>query len=136
MNNAPNPVIPAMDDAHWIIWKKQRKGPFTVQQLYRMVKRGEIDNHTLFWSERRREWLPLVQLLSDMYPHGDRLNQMQRAGIKRVKVIGWGPGWEERNCDACRKLIDCAYPIDAAPELPPEGCMCFPWCGCLHIAIE
>jgi hypothetical protein len=56
-----------MDDAHWL-WKEQREGPFTVQQLYRMVKRGEIDNHTLFWSERRREWLPLVQLLSDSVP--------------------------------------------------------------------
>ena len=125
-------VIPAMDDAHWI-WKAQSKGPLTVQQLYRMVKRGEIDNHTLFWSERRREWLPLVQLLSDMYPDRDSLNQMRRVGITRVKMLA---SVLAENCDACRKLAGLTYSIDSAPELPPEDCTCFPWCGCLHIAIE
>jgi hypothetical protein len=50
-------------DSHWL-WKDgQRKGPFTGQQLHRMAKLGEINNHTLFWSERRQQWLPLLHLL-------------------------------------------------------------------------
>jgi hypothetical protein len=123
------------DDTRWIRKDEQRKGPFTVQQLYRMVNRGEIDNQTLFWSERRQHWLRLVRLLDDLYPTSENLDQMRQAGIKRVKVIGRGPGWEDRTCDACRKLIDRTFPIDAAPELPPEGCNCTPWCGSLIIAL-
>ena len=120
-----------MEDTRvWLWWYNQRSGPFTIARLY------DINNLTPFWSERSKQWLPLLHLLHDMYPDRERLDQMQRAGIKRVKVIGWGPGWEDRNCDACRKLIDCTYPIDAAPELPPKDCACTPWCGCLHIAIE
>ena len=123
------------DDARWIRKDEERAGPFTVQQLCRMVERGEIDNRMPFWSERSKKWLPLTHLLCDMYPDDDKLNQRRDCGIKRVKVIGWGPGWDERNCEACRKLIGRTYPIDAAPELPPEGCNCTPWCGSLILAL-
>lgn len=124
-----------MEDSRWLLKDEQRTGPFTVQQLYRMVERGEIDNHTLFWSDRRQQWLTLVHLLLDIYPPRDGVNQMRGVGIKRVKVIGWGPGWEDRTCDACRNLVERVYSIDAAPGLPPEGCSCTPWCGCLIIAL-
>lgn len=117
-----------MKETRWL-WKDDgRSGPFTVQQLYRMVDRKEIDDHTLFWSDWRQQWIPLVYLLHDIYP--ERLDRMREAGIKRVIVIGYGSGWEERNCNACRKLIGRIYLIDAAPIIPPEDCTCSPWCGC------
>ncbi len=120
-------------DARWLLIAEQRSGPFTVQQLYRMAQRGEIDNHTLFWSERSKKWLPLPNLLRDIYPDDDKLKQMRDCGIDRIKVIG--SGWDDE-CDSCRKLIERTFSIDAAPELPPQGCTCIPWCRCLHIAIE
>jgi hypothetical protein len=104
-------------DAHWLWKDQQRRGPFTVQQVYRMAKRGEINNHTPFWSERSQQWLPLLHLLKDMYPDRDQLDQMRNAGIKRVKVIGSGL---DDDCDACRKLTGQLYAIDDAPELPPK----------------
>jgi hypothetical protein len=117
-----------MKETRWL-WKDERRsGPFTVQQLYRMVDRKEIDNRTLFWSDWRQQWISLVYLLHDIYP--EQLDRMREAGIKRVRVIGYGPGWQERNCDACRKLIGRIYLIDAVPDIPPEDCTCTPWCGC------
>ena len=120
------------DDARCLLIDEQRSGPFTVQQLYRMAKRGEIDNRTFFWSERSKKWLPLPHLLCDMYPDDDKLNQMRDCGIKRVKVIG--SGWNDE-CDSCRNVIDHTFQIDPAPELPPEGCNCTPWCRCIIIAL-
>ena len=32
-------------------------------------------------------------------------------------------------------LIEHTFPIDAAPELPPKGCTCIPWCRCVVIAM-
>ena len=57
-----------MEDARWLLKEEQRTGPFTVRQLYRMVRRGEISNQTLFWSDRRQKWLTLVHLIDDIYP--------------------------------------------------------------------
>jgi hypothetical protein len=58
-----------------------------------MAKRGEIDNHTLFWSDRRQQLLPLAHLLADIYPTDENLKQMRDAGIKRVQVIS--TDWKE-----------------------------------------
>jgi hypothetical protein len=98
-----------------------------------MCKSGDINERTPFWSERSQKWLPLLHLLHDMYPIRDRLDQMRGTGIKRVKMLD---SVSAQNCDACQKLAGLTYAIDSAPELPPEGCICSPWCGCLHIAIE
>jgi len=98
-----------------------------------MWKSGEITNRTRFWSDRSKKWLPLSYLLHDFYPNRDRLDQSRRAGIKRIKIIG--SGLDESNCDRCRNLFG-TYPIDTVPELPPKGCTCNPWCGCITIAVE
>jgi len=119
-------------DAYWLWKDQQRTGPFKIQKLYRMAKRGEIDNHTPFWSERRQKWLPLLHLLCDMYPDRDRLDQMRDVGIKRVKVIGSGLD----DCDACRKLTGQLYATENAPQLPPKDCTCTPWCRCTIAATE
>ena len=55
-----------------------------------LSSRGEIDNHTLFWSDRREQWLALVNLLDDIYPKRERVDQMRQAGIERVEVLGTG----------------------------------------------
>ena len=120
------------DSRFWLWWYNQRSGPFTVDRLYRMWKSGDIDNRTPFWSERSKKWLPLLHLLQDMYPDRDRLDQMRQAGITRVKLLDSALA---ENCDACRKLAGQTCSIDNAPELPPDGCTCSPWCGCLHGAI-
>ena len=110
-------------DMRWLRKNEQRTGPFTVQQLYRMAKRGEIDRHTVFWSDRRQQWLRLAYLLDDIYPTKENLNQMRVAGIKRVKVINtdWNDLADWANtCDTCRKLNGQIYSINTAPELPPQ----------------
>jgi len=120
-----------MEDRRWIWKDSSHTEPFTVPQIYRMSKDGKISNQTPFWSDRRHQWLPLTNLLQDIYPGGDRLARMRQSGIKYIKVIGS----ETSDCDACHKLNGRIYPIDAAPELPPLHCTCNPWCGCLITAL-
>jgi hypothetical protein len=64
--------------AHWLRKDQQRRGQFTVQQLYRMVKRGEINNHTPFWSEngkidkiwRGNAWTP-AEVIEEIKHHDE-----------------------------------------------------------------
>jgi hypothetical protein len=119
-----------MEDRRWI-WKEAgHTESVTVQQLYYKAKHGKITNQTPFWSERVNQWLPLTHLLHDISPDRDRLAKMRESGIEYVKITGSGD-----DCDACRKLHQRIYSIDAVPELPPSGCTCNPWCGCLIIAL-
>jgi hypothetical protein len=117
-----------MDETRWIWWFKQLSGPFTVAQLGRLAKDREIDHRTLFWSERLQQWLPLRGLLFDLFP--DRVTDMRKAGIQRVRVLGSGTAEE---CSACKRLADQTYPIEHPPVLPPGRCSCNPWCRCVII---
>ena len=118
-----------MNDSRWLWNDEQHSGPFTIDQLYCMAKRGKIDHRTLFWSDRCHQWLPLRGLIFDVYP--SRLGEMRRAGITRVRVIDSGTG---EDCSVCQDLAGRTYPIDAAPTLPAKGCTCVPWCRCIIIA--
>ena len=126
------PTGRTMEDRRWIWRSASHKERFTVPQLYRLVKHREIGNLTPFWSERRRQWLPLIHLLHDIFPDSDRLARMRESGIKYVKIIDSGA---TDDCDACRKLTGRIYSIDATPVLPPPECTCNPWCGCVITAL-
>jgi hypothetical protein len=115
-----------MEEAFWIWWYEQQSGPFTMRRLMSMAKEGEIDGDTLFWSDRRNEWIPLRGILQDLYP--DRLDGPRQAGIKWVKFIDSGTG---EDCEVCRGLNGKTFPIEAAPAMPPPGCECSPWCRSL-----
>jgi GYF domain 2 len=118
-----------MDDSRWIWRYDQRSGPFTVAQLTRLARDGEINHRTLFWSERRAEWLPLRGLLFDLFP--GQLVDMRRVGIQRMRVLGSGL---DSDCAACKRLADQVYPISKPPVLPPRRCTCNPWCRCTIVA--
>jgi hypothetical protein len=117
-----------MEEKRWLLKDERRSGPFTAQQLYRMIDSKEIDCHSLFWSDWRQQWIPLVYLLHDIYP--ERLDRMREAGVKRVGVTASRRESEEQSCDACRKLIGQIYLIDAVPDIPPDNCTCVPWSAC------
>jgi hypothetical protein len=100
--------------------------PYTVDELYRMAVAGEIDQTTQFWSKRNKGWASLPGLMCDLYP--PQLKGLRSAGIQRVKVINSGTG---EDCPACSALAGQVFPIEHAPELPPAGCRCIPWCRCV-----
>jgi hypothetical protein len=97
-------------------------GIFSIDQLYRMAMRGDINHTSEFWCERQSAWLPLAGIIIDMYP--SRLDQMRDTGFKKVKILGSNSD----DCPACLDLQKNAYPIDEAPTLPPKDCTCIPWC--------
>ena len=119
-----------MEVSRYILWHDQRSGPFTVAQLARLAKDGEINHRTLFWSERSAEWQAQRGLLFDLYP--GQLPDMQRVGVRYVQVLGSGVA----DCAACKRLHDRAYPIEKAPKLPPSRCTCNPWCRCVIVAAQ
>jgi hypothetical protein len=119
-----------VDESRYILWHDQRSGPFTVTQLMGLARDREITHRTLFWSERRGEWLPLRGLLFDLYP--SQVPDMQRVGVQYVRVLGSGVD----DCAACKRAADRVYPIHKAPVLPLSRCNCNPWCRCVIVAIQ
>ena len=57
-------------------------------KMYRMATSGEIGTTMLFWSEVKKQWLPLSGVMFDIEPL--RLGEMVAAGIQKVKVLGSG----------------------------------------------
>ena len=118
-----------MKDTRWLWIDEQQTGPFTVDQLYRMAQREEIGPQTLFWSDHRKQWLPLTGVMLDIEPGG--FQQMRESGIRRAEILDSGTG---EDCPACHALTGRTYPIAAVPTLPPDGCTCVPWCRCIITA--
>ncbi len=119
-----------VEESRYILWHDQRSGPFTVTQLMGLARDREITHRTLFWSERRGEWLPLRSLLFDLYP--SQVSDMQRVGVQYVRVLGSGVD----DCAACKRAADRVYLIHKAPVLPLSRCTCNPWCRCVIVAIQ
>lgn len=118
-----------MKDTRWLWIDEQQSGPFSVDQLYRMARRGEIGPQTLFWSDNRQMWLPLSGVMFDIEP--EEFQQMHECGITRVEILDSGTG---EDCPTCHALTGRPYPIATVPALPPDGCTCVPWCRCTIIA--
>jgi hypothetical protein len=62
-----------------------------------------------------------------------RIEEMQRAGIKRAEIL---PPSDEDVCPACRAHGGRVYSIEELPELPCEGCSCETGCRCIALARE
>jgi hypothetical protein len=105
-------------------------GKLTIQQAYRMLTRGEIAPPIEYYSEALKQWRPIAGIMFELEP--SRLDDMRQSGITRVSVLGVGNG---EDCLHCTELFLKAYPIDEAPQLPPEKCNCIPWCRCLFIPV-
>jgi hypothetical protein len=118
-----------MSDERKIRFEDEELGTIPFEKLFRMAERGEIDETAEFWSEKKKVWRPLREMLVDMYP--SRIPQMKSAGIRKVKILV-----SEDSCPVCKSLATATYSIDKAPVLPPTGCTCFPWCKTIHIALE
>jgi hypothetical protein len=109
-------------------------GEYSIDQLYRMATRKEIDYTAEFLSEKTNAWLPLAGIIDDLdttVTADHRIQQMKEAGITRVKILGSGT---KEDCPVCRSLCKETYPIDNVPMLPPEGCTCIPWCRLIVVA--
>jgi hypothetical protein len=115
-----------------IRFKNRELGQFSIDQLYRMAKRGEIDQTAEFWSEKREKWLPLTGITFDVWPRLE-LESIRSAGFDQVEVLGSG---DKNECSACRALHNKTFGINDVPDLPPRDCKCIPWCGCTFIAKE
>jgi len=117
-----------MKDARKIWFQDKELGEYSIDQLYRMATRKEIDRTAFFWSEKESAWRPLAGIIFDMQPSS--VEAMKAAGIKKVQILGSG----FKDCPACRGLQKKSYPIDEVPALPPTDCTCVPWCRCDVIA--
>ena len=119
-----------MSDTRKIRFQGEDLGTHSVDRLYRMASRGDIDHTAEFWSEGERAWRPLAGIIFDIEP--GRTEDMKAAGITKVKILGSGSD----DCPACKALEGRVYPIDDIPTLPPAHCTCNPWCRSIAIATE
>lgn len=119
-----------MNDERYILIDGQKSGPFSLQQLCRMAERQEIGNGTYYWSIIYEGWMPLAGILSDFGPSG--FSQMLEQGfITKAEVLS-----AKDDCPACRALSGREYSVSNLPKIPPDGCQCIPWCGCVFVAVE
>lgn len=118
-----------MSDRYKIRFQGDELGDYSVDQLYRMAMRGEIDHTAEFWSARESSWRPLAGIIIDSSP--SRVGDMRQAGITKVKILGSGD-----DCPICSALQERVYGIDEVPTLPPPSCTCVPWCRCVETALE
>ena len=112
-----------MSEQRKIRFNGKEQGPHSLDELYRMAKRKEIDHNVEFLSEITDDWLPLVGIMEDFNPSRKKLERLRAIGIKTIGIIG-----AEYSCPVCLSLCAKVFPIDNVPALPPEGCTCFPWC--------
>jgi hypothetical protein len=119
-----------MSDNRKIRFQGEEMGSHSIRDLYRMATRGEINHTAEFWSEQEQSWRPLAGIIFDFSP--PRLDDMRRAGITKVKILGSGSD----DCRVCTALQKRVYGIDEVPTLPPADCTCVPWCRCVEIAVE
>ncbi len=119
-----------MSDKRNIRFRGEELGEFSIDKLYRMASRGDIDHAAEFWSQQAHDWLPLAGIIFDLNPSS--LDDLKSAGITRVEILGSGMD----DCPACEAIQGRDYPITEVPTLPPPGCTCAPWCRCTEIAKE
>jgi hypothetical protein len=119
-----------MSDKRKIRFQGQELGILSLDRLYRMATRGDVDHTAEFWSEREQAWRSLAGIMFDIEPpHTD---DMRSAGITTVQITGSGSD----DCPACKALEGKVYPIDSIPTLPPSDCTCIPWCRSLAVATQ
>lgn len=111
------------DSRRYISRSGVTEGPFTVDEIYDLFAANEIPDHTLFWSEAKNAWKPIVGLMLDVDP--DKLDDFKAEGVRQVRVLGS----KGKDCQPCSQLIGKVFPIESPPVLPPKGCYCRPWCG-------
>ena len=119
-----------MSEERKIRFGGEELGPLTIDRLYRMALRGDVNHTAKFWSDREQAWLPLVGIMFDIEP--SRIDDMKSAGITKVQVSGSG----SEDCPACKALEGKIYSINDIPTLPPPNCTCVPWCRSMVIATQ
>lgn len=117
-----------MSDKRKIRFQGEDLGELSIDRLYRMASRGDIDHTAEFWSEQAQDWRGLAGIIFDLQP--SRLDDMRAAGITKVEILGSGSD----DCPICTALQGRDFSIDDVPTLPPSGCTCIPWCRCTEIA--
>ena len=118
-----------MSDRREIRFEGRELGVLTIGHIQRMMERGEIDYTAEFWSENKQMWCPVAGVMFDIDPL--RTEEMRKAQIKMVKIVG-----TREDCPACKELAGKLYEIDEVPELPPQDCVCVPWCRTNVVALE
>jgi hypothetical protein len=46
----------------WLWIEEIAQGPFSVAKMYKMAMSGEISATTLYWSDRKQQWLALPRV--------------------------------------------------------------------------
>jgi len=116
----------------WLWIENEARGPYRMDEMWRMGNRKEIDRTTLFWSEKKEEWRPLCCLLEDQEPAAEKLEKFQVKGSTTVRFIGSGTGYE---CPICKQMEGQTFPIESVPALPLEECTCNPWPRCTWVEV-
>jgi hypothetical protein len=114
-----------------IRFRGESRGTYTIERLYQARMSGEFDGTAEFFSDRKKEWIPLVRILEDLYPSEDKIQGLRAVNVSKVTILGTGT---KGDCPACNALISHVYSIDNVPTIPPADCCCVPWCGLVVVA--
>lgn len=117
-------------DDRFVLIDGVAEGPFNIAKIGRMRKNSELSQDDLFWSERKQEWIPIAGLIFDIVPEPDRAEFLDLGFVNLEVLLS-----DNEDCPACVAVAG-VYPISSAPELPPFGCTCMPWCRCLIVVSE
>jgi len=80
--------------------------------------------HEQAMAKRVRERAPQNMIMEGK--NKQRLREMRAAGITEIRVTTEGDG-----CPVCRTFLNRIMPISVAPQVPPPGCTCEPYCLCV-----
>jgi hypothetical protein len=117
-----------MSDKRKIRSDGEEIGLLSLDKLYRMVTRGDLDAPREFWSEKKESWLPLSGIMFDLQP--SNIPAMRDGGVRKVSILGV----DSSDCPACTAIQNKEFSIDEVPEIPPLECLCIPWCRLVVIA--
>ena len=119
------------EERRWIwVYGPTAEGPYTPAEIRNMIRREEFTPEALYWSEQFKEWRKIRAMMCEN--HQENLAELRRAGVKRVEFEDSATG---EDCRICSELADKRFLIHDAPDLPPKGCECVPWCRLVLIAV-
>lgn len=120
-----------MSGYRWLWIDGQPAGPYSENQIHRLLVRGEVISDTLYWHEASEEWRPLTRYLDDL--HAEQLDEIRRSGHPKVEFVA---GRTEEECPVCQALHGRRFLIKEAPKIPPEGCTCEPWSQATYAGVH
>ncbi len=61
--NVTPPPLSTSKDKYWVALNSERKGPYDLSSIKKMIKEGKIDRNTLIWKKGTTKWVRAQELL-------------------------------------------------------------------------